>query len=291
MSKITKAVIPCGGMGTRFLPITKAVPKEILPIIDTPVLAYIVNEAADSGITDIMIVLGKGKESIKNYFTPNPELEDNLEKAGKLEFLSILKNIYNKANIIFSHQEKPRGSGDAVLYAEKFTGKEAFALAWGDDLIYSIDPVMGQLGQAYEKCGKTILGVQEWLTDDIVKYGVAEVGERDGRTYKCKSIIEKPPLDKIPSRLASLGRYILTPDVYDEIRKTKLGKGNELQLTDTLNNMCATSGVFAYDFIGRRYDMGDKLGSLEAVVEFGLRNNEFGKSFLDYLKKLIYNAD
>ena len=286
MAKITKAVIPCGGLGTRFLPITKAVPKEILPVIDTPVLGYIVQEAIESGITDIMIVLGRGKESIKNYFTPNAELEEHLEKSGKKEYAELLRKISRGANIVFTTQEKPLGSGDAVLHAEKFTGKEAFALAWGDDLMYAPSPVMGQLCSAYEDLHSTILGVKYWAGDDIVKYGVADVGEQNDRVYLCKGIVEKPPMDKIPSRLAALGRYILTADVYDFIRETKVGHGGEIQLTDTLNAMCKAQKVYAYDFIGTRYDMGDKFGSVQAIVEYALRSKEYGEKTKEYIKDL-----
>ncbi len=285
MTKITKAVIPCGGLGTRFLPITKAVPKEILPVIDTPVLGYIVNEAIASGITDIMIVLGRGKESIRNYFSQNDELTEHLEKSGKKEYADILRRINGGANIVFATQEKPLGSGDAVLQAEKFTGKDAFALAWGDDLMYSDVPVMGQLAAAYDELQTTILGVKYWAGDDIVKYGVADVAEQKGRSYLCRGIVEKPPLDKIPSRLAALGRYILTPDVYDAIRNTKTGLGGELQLTDTLNNMCGTREVYAYDFVGTRYDMGDKFGSVKAIVEYALRSDEYGEKMKNFIKE------
>ncbi len=285
MSKITKAVLPCGGMGTRFLPITKAVPKEILPIIDTPVLAYIIDEAIESGITDILIVLGEGKEAIRNYFSPSPELEDKLMASGKVEYANLLKKIYSRANIHFTYQAQPRGSADAVLQAEKFTGNEAFCLAWGDDLIVNNPPVMGQLAGAYEKYGTSILGVQHFEGDDIVKYGVAKISESFGRAHKCQGIVEKPALSEIPSRLTSLGRYVLTPAIYDEIRRTKPGAGGELQLTDSLNALCSTEGVYAYEFEGRRYDMGDKFGSATAQVEFALKNPEFGERFRAYLKE------
>lgn len=287
MTKVTKAVIPCGGMGTRFLPITKAVPKEILPIIDTPVLSYIVEEAIDSGITDIMIVLGRGKDAIKQYFTPSPQLEESLSAQGKTDLLKGVQKIYSRANIVFATQEKPLGSGDAVMQARKFTGDRPFALAWGDDLICSEQPVMGQLISAYETTGRSILGVQTLETDDIVKYGVAKVGERRGRIYDCLSIVEKPPLDALPSRLASLGRYVLTSDIYDRIAELKPGLGGELQFTDALNSQCRHSGVCAYDFIGRRYDMGDKFGSVQATVELGLKSPEFGDKLRAYLENLV----
>lgn len=286
MTKITKAVIPCGGMGTRFLPITKAVPKEILPVVDTPVLAYIVDEAIASGITDIMIVLGQGKEDIRTYFSPTPELEEKLAAAGKTDFLEIVKRTYTRANIVFTMQDKPLGSGDAVARAKSFTGKETFALAWGDDLIHSAQPVMGQLMEAYYKSGKSILGVQTVLTDDIVKYGVAKVGAHDGRLYECLATVEKPPIDKIPSRLAALGRYVLSPEIYDEIANLKPGAGGEIQLTDALNSLCGKGRVCAYDFVGRRYDMGDKFGAVQATVEYGLRSPVYGGKLKEYILAL-----
>ncbi len=291
MTKITKAVIPCGGLGTRFLPITKAVPKEILPIIDTPVLGYIVDEAIQSGITDILIVLGKGKEAIREYFTPSPKIEEALEKSGKTEQLALVRKINQSASISFTYQTEPKGSADAVYQAKSFTGDEAFCLAWGDDLILNEPPVMGQLAAAYEKYQTTILGVQSFEGDDIVKYGVAKISESDGRAHKCEAIVEKPPLSAIPelSRLTSLGRYVLDGRVYGEIEKTAPGRGGELQLADTLNNMCATSGVYAYEFIGKRYDMGDKLGAAIATVELGLKNPELGDRFRAYLKELAKN--
>lgn len=289
MTKITKAVIPCGGLGTRFLPITKAVPKEILPITDTPVLAYIVDEAVRSGITDVLIVLGKGKETIREYFTPSRELEDKLLSTGKDEQVKLLKKINEGVNITFTYQLEPKGSADAVYQAKSFTGDEPFCLAWGDDLIVSDPPVMSQLMSAYEQYQTTILGVQNFEGDDIVKYGVAKISESHGRAHKCVSIVEKPALSDIPSlsRLTSLGRYVLDKNVYGAIENTKAERGGELQITDTLNDMCQTTGVYAYEFIGKRYDMGDKLGSLIATVEFGLKNAEFGDRFKAYLKEFV----
>lgn len=288
-TKITKAVIPCGGMGTRFLPITKAVPKEILPVVDTPVLAYIVDEMIASGITDVMIVLGRGKESIKQYFTPSPVLEQALEKAGKTEFLRIVRNTYSRANIVFAYQEKPLGSGDAVMKARDFTGQEPFVLAWGDDLIHASTPVAAQLIAAHEKTGKSVLGVQTVNTDDITKYGVAKVGSACGRTYDCLSIVEKPPLDRLPSRLAALGRYVLNPEIYGKIENLTPGAGGEIQFTDALNALCGAGGVCAYDFEGRRYDMGDKFGAVVATVEYALRSPEYGDRLRAYLADMAAN--
>lgn len=289
MDKITKAVIPCGGMGTRFLPITKAVPKEILPIVDTPVLGYIVDEAVKSGVTDVMIVLGNGKEAIKEYFTPSAQLEEKLLAAGKTEYVQLLKRITANAEVHFAYQPEPKGSADAVYQARSFTGDEAFALAWGDDLIVDENPVMGQLMEAYYKYGTPILGVQYFGGDDIVKYGVAKIERSEGRAHKCVQIVEKPPLEQIPSlsRLTSLGRYVLDKNVYPAIENTKPGKGGELQLTDTLNDMCSTCGIWAYEFTGKRYDMGDKLGAAIATVEFALKNPDLSDRFREYLKEFV----
>ncbi|MDR2202581.1 MAG: UTP--glucose-1-phosphate uridylyltransferase [Clostridiales bacterium] len=290
--KITKAVIPCGGLGTRFLPITKAVPKEILPVIDTPVLGHIVNEARLSGITDVLIILGPGKDAIRNYFTDNAALLERLESCGKSAEAEVLRAVTRGINFSFAVQEQPLGSGHAVLYAEKFAAGEPFALAWGDDLICCEgDPVMGQLIGAYQKRGGVILGVQYLDGDDIVKYGVAdvigEVKRGANAAYKCRGIVEKPPLDKAPSRLCSFGRYILTPGVFDAIRATAKASNGEIQLTDALNAMCETTDVYAFDFVGRRYDMGDKFGSVRAVIEYALKSSEYGDRVRDYLKELV----
>jgi UTP--glucose-1-phosphate uridylyltransferase len=289
MTKVTKAVIPCGGMGTRFLPVTKALPKELLPVVDTPVLAYIVDEAVKSGITDILIVLGRGKEMIRNYFTPSSELEEKLLAQGKEDQVKILKRINEGVEISFAYQLEPKGNADAIYQAKSFTGDEAFALAWGDDLIINDTPVMSQLATAYEKYGKMILGVQRYDGDDIVKYGVAKISESFGRAHKCVSIVEKPSLSEIPnlSRLTSLGRYVLDARIYKEIENLKPGRGGELQISDALNSLCHTDGVYAYEFEGKRYDMGDKLGSAIATVELGLNHPEIADGFKAYLKEFV----
>jgi len=277
-------------MGTRFLPITKAVPKEILPIIDTPVLGHIVSEAIDSGITDILIITAKGKDAIKTYFSPNPDLSKRLRDNGNAAYADIVDKIANGARISFSTQLNPLGSGDAVLYAKDFTRKEPFCLAWGDDLIYNEKlPVMGQLMAAHKKQPSTILGVQSVNTDDIVKYGVADTKGASidsNRLAQAYSIVEKPPLSALPSRFAALGRYILQPDIYDLIVKTPLGKNGELQLTDTLNTVAAQGNLYICDFIGKRYDMGDKFGACVATVEYALRDKIFGSRFKEYLKNI-----
>ena len=286
MSKVTKAVIPCAGMGTRFMPITKAVPKELLPVIDTPVLAYIIDEAVNSGITDVLIVTSPQKECIKKYFTPDSELEDKMLSAGKQDVYNLLKSIYSRANVHFTYQTQPKGSGDAVYHAKSFTGNEPFCLAWGDDLMVANPPVMGQLISAHEKTGGTIIGVQQMYTDDIVKYGVGDVVSSDGGIHLLKGIVEKPPIDALPSRLASLGRYVVTADAYEAIEKTPTGKGNEYQFTDALNLMCSLGKVYACEFTGKRYDMGDKFGAMTAYTEFALKNAEFGNKYREYIKEL-----
>lgn len=285
MPDITKAVIPCGGMGTRFLPITKTLPKEMLPVIDTPVLSFIVEEAVKSGISDVLIIINEKKKDIKKYFTPDPELEDTLSAAGKTTYLQRLKNIYSMAEISFAYQPKPLGSGDAVMRAQPFTGSEPFCLSWGDDLICAEPPVMAQLKGAFAATGKTTVGVQRMDSDEIVKYGVAKIERSEGRLHKLSGIVEKPSADALPSRLASLGRYVLTPGIYDALKKTPVGLGGEIQFTDALKIMCG-EGVYAYEFEGKRYDMGDKFGAMQAITEFALKNDEIGKRYLSYLKDL-----
>lgn len=283
---ITKAVIPCGGLGTRFLPITKAVSKEILPIIDTPVLGYIVDEAVNSGITEIMIVLGKNKDDIRKYFTKNAELEDKLIAAGKQDYCDMIRRITDRAEVVFAVQEEPRGSGDAVMHARSFTGENPFVLSWGDDLIIGKPPVMKQLMDAFGTYNKTILGVQQYPIAEIGKYGVADITKSEGRAHMMRGIIEKPEPKDAPSNLAALGRYVLTAEIYDEILDTKPGKGGEIQLTDTLNAISKKHGAIAYEFVGKRYDMGDKLGAAQAAVELGMCHGEIGEAFTAYIKQL-----
>lgn len=287
MTKITKAVIPCAGMGTRFMPITKAVPKELLPIIDTPVLSFILDEARLSGVSDVLLVISPQKEGIRQYFSEDKQLEEKLLCAGKADVVDLLRKINAGLNVTFAYQNEPKGSGDAVYKAKKFVGNDPFYLAWGDDLIVNSNPVMKQLSQAYEKSGVSVVGVQKMLSDDIVKYGVGDVVKSEGRLHYLKGIVEKPPLSALPSRLASLGRYALSPEVFDYIEKTPIAKNNELQFTDTLALMSKDGKVCAYEFEGKRYDMGDKFGATQAYTEFALNNVEFGEKYKQYLKDLL----
>ena len=286
MAKITKAVIPCAGMGTRFMPITKAVSKELLPVIDTPVLSYIVNEARDSGVTDILLVISSQKEEIKKYFSEDKELEEKLLSYGKTEVVKLLRKMREGINITFAYQNDPKGSGDAVYKAKEFVGNDPFYLAWGDDLIVNDKPVMAQLGEEYEKTNCSVIGVQQVFTDDITKYGVCKTQENRGRLHLLSSIVEKPTFSQIPSNLASLGRYVLSPKIFDYIEKIAQEQGKEIQFTDALCLMCKEHKVYAYEFEGKRYDMGDKFGAMQAYTEFALKSEEFGDKYKKYLKDL-----
>ncbi len=282
---MNKAVIPCGGRGLRFLPITKALPKELLPIIDVPVLSHIVNECVNSGLNEILIIISPHKQVIKDYFAKDEKLYDELMTAGKTDLAACVKDIYSRADIRFVTQEQPLGSAHAISLAKPFTGNEPFCLALGDDLTVADVPVAKQLIGAYEQTGSTIIGVQNCPTDDIVKYGVADVASSNGRLHLLKGMVEKPPIDALPSRLACYGRYVLA-DIYRYIEQIGKGKNGEYQLTDALMMMCNEAKVYAYDFEGVRYDMGDKFGSLKAAIELSLKRKDFGDELKKYLIEL-----
>lgn len=286
--RIRKAIIPCGGMGTRFMPVTKAVPKEILPVVDTPVLAYIVKELQDSGIKEILIILGKGKEAIRQFFTPDRHLESVLK--NKPELLATVKDINKNGEIRFGMQDEPRGSGDAVMRAREFTRDEPFCMSNGDDLIVSDIPVAKQLSDAYDANSGAIIGVQQVELGETAKYGIIDPTRTDGRTVYCSGIVEKPKPELAPSRYAALGRYVLTPEIYDYIERVKPVNG-EIGLTDAICGMMKDGKAYAYEFDGRRYDMGDKFGALTATVELSLNRPDFGDKFRAYLKKLIADVD
>lgn len=282
--KIKKAIVPCGGMGTRFLPITKSIPKEILPVIDVPVLSYIVDEIVDSGINEILIILGKGKSAIKNYFTPSPSLERKLK--NKPEMLEAVRRINRNADIRFTLQEKPLGSGDAVMHAREFTRDEPFVMANGDDLIVSEVPAIKQLSDAYDAKQAVILGVQQVALSETSKYGIIKPTRTEGKTVWCESIVEKPVSDP-PSRYAALGRYVFTSEIYEYTEKLKPAAGGEIQITDAILDMMKEDKVYAYEFEGRRYDMGDKFGAVTATIDFALKNDKFGDRVREYLKSVL----
>ena len=287
MSKIRKAVIPAAGFGTRFLPVTKAIPKEMLPIVDTPTLQYVVEEAVKSGINEILIILGKNKKCIEDHFDISVELEQLLQRTGKTDYLKQVRDISNMAHIYYVRQKEMNGSGMAVLEAEAFVGNEPFAVLYGDDIIYNPEkPCLKQLMDAYETTGKIILGCQNVPREEAPKYGIIQPGNTKGKYTEIKKLVEKPPIDKLPSTLASIGRYILTPDVFDILKHTPAMPNGEVCLTDAIQTIADTTGAYAYTFDGKRYDVGDKLGYIQATVEYGLRDENLKEGLKKYLKSL-----
>lgn len=289
MKKVTKAVIPAAGLGTRVLPATKAQPKEMLVIVDKPSLQYIVEELVASGITDILIVTGRNKNSIEDHFDFSYELEHTLEKNNKYDLLKKVDDISSMANIYYVRQNHPLGLGHAVLKAKSFVGDEPFVIALGDDIVYNPErPVAKQLIEKYEKYGKSIVGVQEVKEGDVSKYGIIKPSkELDDRTVEMSDFIEKPSVEEAPSKLACLGRYLLSADIFKYLEETEPGKGGEIQLTDAILKMLNDNKeVLAYNFEGKRYDIGNKIGLLKANIEFGLRNSETKDELQEYLKEL-----
>lgn len=285
--KVRKAVIPAAGLGTRFLPATKAVPKEMLPIVDTPTIQYIIEEAVKSGIEDILIITGRTKRAVEDHFDKAYELETELEKHGKTEFLKIVDDISNMANIHYVRQKEAKGLGHAIYCAKTFVGNEPFAVLLGDDIVSNDPPCIGQMIEKFNECGSTVLGVQTVDHKDVSKYGIV-AGEKIGdRFYKVSDMVEKPSPDKAPSDVAILGRYIITPEIFNCIEKTGKGAGGEIQLTDALKLLATKEDVYAYDFIGRRYDVGNRMGFLEATVEFALKRDDLRDDFVDYLKRIV----
>lgn len=286
MKKITKAVIPAAGLGTRMLPIARSVPKEILPVVDRPVMEYLVREAADSGITDVLIITNRGKGVIEDYFDYSPEYEQKLIEKGKTAELEQMRELVNRVNVHFIRQKEPRGLGHAISCARAFVGDEAFCVLYGDDIVYSDYPVCRQMIDAYEKYGLAVAAVQPVTDEQIVKYCSLDVTHIEGREYHVKNMIEKPSPEEKFSNLSILGRVLLTPDIFDILDRTEPGAGNEIQLTDAMKTLAQTKGMTAVEFIGKRYDMGSKMGFLEANVEYALRDPALGAEFAKYLKNL-----
>ena len=287
MKKVTKAVIPAAGLGTRFLPFTKSIPKEMLPIVDKPTIQYIIEEIVDSGIKDILIINGRNKVVMVNHFDNVPELEFHLKQTGKEEELRIIEDISNMANIFTIRQKEAKGLGHAVLCAKEFVGDEPFAVVLGDDVVYNADkPALRQMLDVYDRFGKSVIGVQQVPRQETDKYGIISKTDVEGNIYKITDMVEKPPVDEAPSNLAVLGRYIITPEIFGILEHTGKGAGGEIQLTDALKELCGNDDVYASDFEGRRYDIGNKEGFLEATVEYGLRRPELSEAFREYLKSL-----
>ena len=288
MQKVTKAVIPAAGLGTRFLPATKACPKEMLPIVDKPTIQYIIEEALASGIKDILIITGHNKRSIEDHFDYNPELELNLCEHGKDELLALVKEI-GDINLHYIRQKEPKGLGHAILCAKSFVGDEPFAVLLGDDVVYNEEkPCLQQLLDVYDATGASVLGCQTVPQEKVSSYGiVASEATEDARIFKVNDMVEKPAVEEAPSRLAVLGRYVITPEIFAILEQTEPGRGGEIQLTDALKVLAKEQAMYAYDFVGRRYDVGDKQGYLEATVEYALRRPELRERFLRYLQEIM----
>ncbi|AKN32516.1 UTP--glucose-1-phosphate uridylyltransferase [Clostridium carboxidivorans P7] len=283
---VKKAIIPAAGLGTRFLPATKAQPKEMLPIVDKPTIQYIIEEAVASGIEEILIITGRNKRAIEDHFDKSIELEKDLEDHKKEELLYLVKEISNMADIYYIRQKEPKGLGHAISCARTFVGNEPFAVMLGDDVVDSEIPCLKQLIDCYDEYKTSIIGVQEVNKEDVYKYGIVKGMYIEDRVYKVKDLVEKPKVEEAPSNIAILGRYIITPAIFDILRNTTPGKGDEIQLTDALRTLIKSEAMYAYNFEGRRYDVGDKLGFLRATVEFALRRDELKESFMEYLLTL-----
>jgi len=284
---VRKAIIPAAGLGTRFLPATKAQPKEMLPIVDKPTLQYIIEEAVDSGIEEILIITGRNKKSIEDHFDKSVELELELESKGKQDLLEEVRKISNMVNIHYIRQKEPKGLGHAIYCAKSFIGNEPCAVLLGDDIVYSEKPCLKQLIEVYEYYNSSVLGVQQIEQKDVHKYGIVDGQKIDTTVSRVNRLVEKPKTEEAPSNIAILGRYIITPAIFDILENTQPGANGEIQLTDALNQLSRTEAVYAYEFSGRRYDVGDKLGFLEATVEYALRRDELREPFLNYLNSIL----
>lgn len=282
--KVRKAVIPAAGLGTRFLPATKAQPKEMLPIVDKPTIQYIIEEAVDSGIEEILIITGRNKEYIENHFDKSIELEMQLERSGKLKELDIVRKISSMADIHYIRQKEPKGLGDAVSCAKSFVGNEPFAVMLGDDVIDSEVPCLKQLMNCFNEYKTSILGVQKVNENDVMKYGIIKGLYIKENVYKVKVLIEKPTIDEAFSNIAILGRYIITPQIFEVLNNVKPGKNGEIQLTDALQQLISIEAMYACEFVGNRYDVGDNLGLLQANIEFALKRGDLREKLVKYIK-------
>ena len=284
--KVRKAVIPAAGLGTRFLPATKAQPKEMLPIVDKPTIQYIVEEAVAAGIEDIIIISGRGKRAVEDHFDKSYELESMLLQKNKMELFKVVESISNMANIYYVRQKEPLGLGHAIYRAKSFIGNEPFAVMLGDDIVRSEQPCIGQMIDKYIKYGNSVIGVQQVAMSDVSSYGIIGGEAVANRLYRINEMVEKPTPEKAPSNLAIMGRYIINPEIFGCIERTKPGKNNEIQLTDALAMLLENQDIYAYEFTGKRYDVGNKLGFLKATVEIALEQEEVKDGFKEYLINL-----
>ncbi|KXZ21840.1 UTP--glucose-1-phosphate uridylyltransferase GalU [Bacillus nakamurai] len=285
--KVRKAVIPAAGLGTRFLPATKAQPKEMLPIVDKPAIQYIVKEAVQSGIEDILIITGRNKRSIEDHFDRSAELEFNLKEKGKTEMLEEMQQIANLANIHYIRQKEPLGLGHAVLCAEHFIGDEPFAVLLGDDIMVSDTPALLQLIDVYDQYGTEVVGVQPVEPADVSKYGIIQTPYHKQHVYQVEDLVEKPSPDEAPSHIAVMGRYVLNPSIFQVLKTIGRGAGNEIQLTDALREVCRSRSIYARELEGSRFDIGDKLGCFMASTEIGLMRGEMRPKLLSYLEEVL----
>ncbi|MEN1937258.1 UTP--glucose-1-phosphate uridylyltransferase GalU [Paenibacillus sp. 102] len=286
MKKVRKAIIPAAGLGTRFLPATKAMPKEMLPIVDKPTIQYIVEEAIASGIEDIIIVTGKGKRAIEDHFDHSFELEENLLAKEKFELLAKVQES-SKINIHYIRQKEPKGLGHAVWCARKFIGNEPFAVLLGDDIVQADKPCLRQLMDEYDKTKASVIGVQTVPENETHRYGVIDPLEQKDRRYQVRTFVEKPAQGTAPSNLAIMGRYILTPEIFELLEEQQIGAGGEIQLTDAIQRLNEMQRVFAYDFEGKRYDVGEKLGFIQTTIEMAMQHKELKEDLLNYMQKLV----
>jgi UTP--glucose-1-phosphate uridylyltransferase len=285
--KVTKAVIPAAGLGTRFLPATKAQPKEMLPVVDTPAIQYVVEEAARAGLDDVLIVTGRGKRSIEDHFDRSVELERFLEAKGSFDDLKMVEAIADVAAIHYIRQGDPLGLGHAVSVAEPHVDGQPFAVLLGDDIIHPSMPLLEEMLRIYERYGRSVIAVMEVPQQDIAFYGCIEAEFVDETLARVVSIVEKPSPEEAPSNLAVIGRYLLTPDIFDALRQTEPGRGGEIQLTDAINLLAREQAVFAYRFDRGRYDVGNKLDYLKATVEFAIERDDVGPDFRDWLGQVV----
>ncbi|EOB8932583.1 TPA: UTP--glucose-1-phosphate uridylyltransferase GalU [Staphylococcus aureus] len=286
MKKIKKAIIPAAGLGTRFLPATKAMPKEMLPILDKPTIQYIVEEAARAGIEDIIIVTGRHKRAIEDHFDSQKELEMVLKEKGKSELLEKVQYSTELANIFYVRQKEQKGLGHAISSARQFIGNEPFAVLLGDDIVESEVPAVKQLIDVYEETGHSVIGVQEVPEADTHRYGIIDPLTKNGRQYEVKKFVEKPAQGTAPSNLAIMGRYVLTPEIFNYLKTQKEGAGNEIQLTDAIERMNNDNQVYAYDFEGERYDVGEKLGFVKTTIEYALKDDSMREELTRFIKEL-----
>lgn len=286
MLSITKAIIPVAGFGTRFLPATKAQPKEMLPVVDKPIIQYVVEEAVAAGIKDIILITGQNKRAIEDHFDRNFELEYRLKQKGDLETLFHVQRISNLANFIYIRQKTPRGDGDAVLQAKRIVKDESCAVLFGDDIVDSSTPCVKQLLEVYKKYHDPILAIQETERKNISKYGIIKGVKIEERTWQVESLVEKPRPEKAPSNLGIIGKYVITPEILWILEKIQKSLKGEVRLINAFQKFIKNRSLYAYQFKGKRYDCGDKLGFLKATVDFGLKHKDLRKDFMDYIKKL-----